>query len=236
MPYENLDVQFGRRVTLDVADAYAKIVEGGRGGWCYEMNALFAWALREIGFEVTFVAAGVGARERPENAFNHLALLVALERPMLADVGFGNGFLTPLALAPGSAGDGRFTFRLERIESGWRFHNHATAADTYDFTETPRSIGAFAAKSAWLQRDPESPFVQNLVCHRFTDEGIVSLRGAVLTTLTPHEVTETIAQSAAELAEMLRARFALAPDDADALWERVAERHRAWVRHRVRGF
>lgn len=236
IPYENLDVQSGRALSLDVADAYAKIVEGERGGWCYEMNGLFAWALRELGFEVELVAAGVGAREHPENAFNHLALVVKLERPMLADVGFGNGFLTPLPLAEGTASDGRFAFRLARIDDGWRFHNHATAGDTYDFAETPRAIGAFSAKNVWLQRDPASPFVRNLVCHRFTDEGIISLRGAVLTTLTPEGVTEAIAQSARDLSGMLRTHFGLVPADLAGLWERVSERHREWLRLRVRGF
>ena len=48
--FENFDVQFGRRVTLDLENAYAKLVTGGRGGWCYEMNGLFLWALESIGF------------------------------------------------------------------------------------------------------------------------------------------------------------------------------------------
>ena len=234
--YENLDVQAGRRIDLDPQAAYEKIVERGRGGWCYEMNGLFAWALRELGFEVDLVAAGVGARERPENAFNHLALIVRLDRPFLADVGFGNGFLTPPPLVEGPTNDGRFHFRLERLGKGWRFYNHSGTSDTYDFTETPCAIGAFSAKNAWLQRTPESPFVENLVCHRFTDEGIVTLRGAVLTTVTPSGIAETIAQSASDLGTMLQSRFELVPDDLTALWERVAERHRAWVRRRLRGF
>ncbi|MGB1778531.1 MAG: arylamine N-acetyltransferase family protein, partial [Longimicrobiales bacterium] len=50
--YENLSVQLGERVGLDPAESYVKIVEGGRGGWCYEMNGLLAWALEEIGFDV----------------------------------------------------------------------------------------------------------------------------------------------------------------------------------------
>src|SRR5690349_13822179 len=62
IPYENLDVQLGRRVTTDPADAYDKIVRRGRGGWCYEMNGLFAWALGEIGFSVIRMA-GAANRE-----------------------------------------------------------------------------------------------------------------------------------------------------------------------------
>jgi N-hydroxyarylamine O-acetyltransferase len=38
VPYENLDVQLGRPVTLDPAHAFDKIVRRRRGGWCYEMK------------------------------------------------------------------------------------------------------------------------------------------------------------------------------------------------------
>jgi N-hydroxyarylamine O-acetyltransferase len=57
VPFENLDVQLGRPLTTDVDDAYRKIVIDRRGGWCYEQNGLFGWALQQIGFEVTRVAA-----------------------------------------------------------------------------------------------------------------------------------------------------------------------------------
>ena len=36
IPYENLDVQLGRELTLDIDAIYEKIVRRRRGGWCYE--------------------------------------------------------------------------------------------------------------------------------------------------------------------------------------------------------
>ena len=66
--YENLDVQLGRRVGLDLQRIYGKIVENGRGGWCYEMNGLLQWALREIGFKVKRVNGGVARSLRGDNA------------------------------------------------------------------------------------------------------------------------------------------------------------------------
>jgi N-hydroxyarylamine O-acetyltransferase len=52
VPFENLDVQLGRTLTTDADTAFDKIVLDRRGGWCYEQNGLFGWALGEIGFEV----------------------------------------------------------------------------------------------------------------------------------------------------------------------------------------
>ena len=62
IPYLDLDVQLGRLVYLDPERFFEKIVAGRRGGWCYEMNGLLCWALREIGFEVTRMVGGVGRR------------------------------------------------------------------------------------------------------------------------------------------------------------------------------
>ena len=58
-PYENLDVQLGRRLSRDPRDAFEKLVLQGRGGWCYEYNGLFAWMLELAGFRVRRLAGGV---------------------------------------------------------------------------------------------------------------------------------------------------------------------------------
>ena len=228
--YENVDVQLGERLTLDADAIFEKIVERRRGGWCYEMNGLFAWALREIGFDISLAGAAVGRKERGAAAeMNHLAILVHLDKTYLADVGFGNGFIVPLALEEGTPSDGRFTFNLKRLDDQWwRFTNHPHSPDTFDFTETPHEMSAFAQKNAALQSDPDSYFVQNLVCHRFTDDGVVTLRGAMLTTFTPHEMREQTVQSRDELATILRKTFELETPHIDELWERVAARHKQW--------
>src|SRR5262245_14404995 len=78
--YENLDVQLGRPVTIDPADAFDKIVRRGRGGWCYEMNGLLGAVLQEVGFKVTRLAGGVHRATRgPAAVGNHLVLLVDLD-------------------------------------------------------------------------------------------------------------------------------------------------------------
>ena len=46
IPYEDLDVQLGRALNLDIQRTFEKIVVRRRGGWCYEMNGLLGWALK----------------------------------------------------------------------------------------------------------------------------------------------------------------------------------------------
>ena len=237
IPYENIDVQLGRSVQLDVDRTYEKIVTNRRGGWCYEMNGLFAWALREMGFTVELLGAGVnehGAGPNPMMA--HAVLRVNLDVPYLADVGFGNGFFLPLPLREGTHTDGLFEYRLERTAEGWRFHNQAQTDDGYEFTEQPFAFDDFEEMCAWQQTSSDSSFVQNLVCHRYTDEGVTTLRGAVLRTYTPRGTHDEIAQSKLQLAEILDRHFDLRPPEIDELWEHVAERHKAWLKKKLRGF
>jgi len=57
--FENLDPLLGRPVKLDPASLQEKLVEGGRGGYCFEHNTLFAGVLRTLGFTVQEATARV---------------------------------------------------------------------------------------------------------------------------------------------------------------------------------
>lgn len=57
VPFENLDIHLGRPIVLDEAAFFHKIVERQRGGFCYELNGLFAALLRQLGFDVTLLSA-----------------------------------------------------------------------------------------------------------------------------------------------------------------------------------
>ena len=45
VPFENLDIVAGRPISLDLEAIFDKIVRRRRGGFCYELNGLFAWLL-----------------------------------------------------------------------------------------------------------------------------------------------------------------------------------------------
>ncbi len=236
IPFENLDVQLNVRRPFDLDTVFQKIVDERRGGWCYEMNGLFGWALRELGFNADFVAGAVNREKRGDAALmNHLLLIVHLDQPFLADVGFGNGTLLPAPLKEGIFSDGRFEFRLTREGEWWRFHNHRWDGSTFDFTEEPYAYEAFEPKARLLATTAESPFVQNLVVSRLTDYGMVTLRNAVLQMQSDTGMNEETAPNAEALARILKEHFEL-ETDMNALWPRVASQHKVWLRKRIRGF
>src|SRR5512141_2921374 len=59
IPFEDLDVQLGTPIDLAPEAIWDKLVTRRRGGWCYEMNGLFAAVLRGVGFDVMRMAGGV---------------------------------------------------------------------------------------------------------------------------------------------------------------------------------
>jgi N-hydroxyarylamine O-acetyltransferase len=230
IPYENFDVQLGRRVTTDPAAAFDKIVGRARGGWCYEMNGLLGWALGEIGFEVTRMAGGVMRAARGDAVVgNHLVLRVQLDQPWLADVGFGDGPLEPYPIADAAFRSGLFDYRLERQDGGWwRLHNHpAGGAPSFDFRAEPADEALLAASCDWLQSSPDSPFVQNAVAQWHRPDRLLLLRGRTLRTVKDGAVADHHIASAEEYARTLREAFDLDLPEAAELWSVVAARHRA---------
>ena len=229
IPYENLDIHLGRYMPLDPEHSFTKLVTQKRGGWCYEMNSLFAWALREIGFKVNFIEGAVLRSERGDKARrNHLVLRVELDKPYLADVGFGDGFLEPIPLVEGTYQQEKRTFELKELSGYWRFFNDTKgSAATYDFWLEPVSLEYFAHTCHDLQTSPESGFVQVTVCQGFTETSIVSLKGAVLKELTSEGLREVTISSGERYRDMLREYFGLELD-VTKLWSKVWASHLAW--------
>jgi N-hydroxyarylamine O-acetyltransferase len=228
IPYENLDVQFVRKVTRDPQAIFDKIVTRRRGGWCYEMNGLMDWALREIGFKVTRMAGGVTRNLRGDEVVgNHLVLWVHLDRPYLADVGFGDGLIEPIPIAAGEIRQKFLTFTLEDMGEGWwRFHNDPRGgAPSFDFRMEQAAEELLDQKCAWLQTDPTSGFVQNAVAQRHLPDSLAMMRGRILKIVADDIETREIA-SAADYADTLDRIFGLALPDAQALWPKIEARHR----------
>lgn len=89
VPFENLDVQAGKVVSIVPEDVVAKIMTTRRGGYCYEVNSLFAMALEALGFSYQIA----GARPMPfpaRKARTHMVLIVSIDgKPYLCDTGYG---------------------------------------------------------------------------------------------------------------------------------------------------
>ncbi|MBW1841686.1 MAG: arylamine N-acetyltransferase, partial [Deltaproteobacteria bacterium] len=182
VPFENLDIRQGIKIVLNKRNLYEKVVVRHRGGFCYELNGLFCWLLRNMGFSVSMASGRVyiPAEDNFTPEFDHMVLLVQLDKTFLVDVGFGDAFRKPIALPEGIADDisGRYRIKprksdpndylLEKQEeAGWR--------PVYSFTTHPRQMSDFEKMCLFHQTSPDSHFTQQTVCTIAREDGRVTL-------------------------------------------------------------
>jgi N-hydroxyarylamine O-acetyltransferase len=222
VPFENLDISLGRPIRLDRAAVLAKVVDARRGGYCYELNGLFALLLRHLGYAVDLVSARVAAAGGGlSEDFDHVALLVTsarIEGSILADVGFGDAFVEPLPLLDGFEREepGR-TVGLVRRGDDWlyRERRHGGGWETqFAFTTRPHPLADFAERNEWQQTSADSHFTRGRVASRLTATGRVTLSGDRLITTTHGRRAETRLTGEDDVRAALADHFGIVLDDA----------------------
>lgn len=222
--WEALDAFMGWPSSIAPAVAFAKMVEGKRGGWCYEMNGLFGAALAALGFRVTRLCGGVDRETMGDIAIgNHLTLRIDLDRPYLAEVGLADAIVDPVPLAVGPISQRGFDFSISPTNDGWlRFNNHAKGiAHSFDFRPDHCDEAAIAATLGWLTQDPGSPFTNALAILRHTADGYIALKNDCLRKVTPDSVNERRITSADHLADTFETIFKLDIPKSGDVWEKI---------------
>ncbi len=216
VPFENLSIHWGEPISLDLPALFEKVVQRRRGGGCFELNVLFAWALERLGYEVDLLSARVvreDGRLGPE--FDHMCLRVrAAGEDRLADVGFGDAFRRPLALSEGLVQPEHadaFVLRAEGDALELRRRRPGGAwSPLYRFTLVPRRVEAFSPMAEVHQTSPESPFTRRRVCTRATADGRLTLtESALVRTTLAGERTELPVAGEAAWARALAAHFGI---------------------------
>lgn len=174
VPFENLHVHNGLGVRTDADWSLTKIVEQGRGGWCFEANGAFAALLTALGFEVLLLGAAV-LLNGPTTVVDHLAIEVKLDEPWLVDVGFGDSFIVPLALnrrGPQDGGTG--TYELFDSPQGLTLTRHDDAglpAPQYRFKRVGHRLSDFDDASDHLQQAEDLHWRNKPFATRLLDGG-----------------------------------------------------------------
>ena len=204
VPFENLSIHLSEPITLGEKELVDKIVRRHRGGFCYELNGLFALLLEALGAEVRRVAARVYGDGHLGPPFDHLALIVLGtdgSGPWLADVGFGSHSVYPLLLdSRAEQQDPAGVFRLADAENG-DVDVMKDGKPQYRIEMRPRLLDDFVPTCWYQQTSPASHFTQGTICSRLTAEGRVSISGrTLLRTSGGARTEEPVADDAALLA------------------------------------
>jgi len=218
--FEGLSAHVGEPVSLDPDSLAAKIVDGGRGGYCFEQNLLFKAALEALGYEVEphLARVRVGLAPGQIRGRTHLLLRVGDgERHWHVDVGFGSGTpLEPIPWGPGGEHEqAGWRFRVAQEEGGeWVLQTAEDGgwSDVYAFIPEPAPMIDIEMNNWWTATFPESPFVTGFLVGRQWPDGrrlILSDWGAL--ELVEHTPAETVSTPVAleEVPELLAERFGL---------------------------
>ena len=175
--FENINSFVAERVSLQANDVFEKLVNQGRGGYCFEQNLILAGILKALGFQVTEHAARVLWRspEKTEMARTHMLLKVDIaEQSWIADVGFGGLTMTaPLRLDPGAiqhTPNETFRIHQEGDEFTIAVSLNGGLKQMYVFDLLPQYPIDFEMANHYVATHPQSHFVNNLVMARVDNE------------------------------------------------------------------
>lgn len=183
VPFENLAIHAGEPTPLEDRALFEKVVARHRGGFCYELNGAFRWLLRAIGVDCHFVSAevskGNGEYTPP---FDHMAILIPGDVPLVADVGFGDSFRYPLWLVPDRVQDeeGR-SYRFVRQGEHWLLQQRILSgewSDQFRFTIEPVEYAAFDGMWSFHYDSPASHFRKAPLATLATPDGRITLSGS----------------------------------------------------------
>lgn len=214
--FENLDIQRGLGIDLDLDKVQAKLVGARRGGYCFEQNTLFSAVLERLGYAVTRLCGRVRmGRPTPEvPARTHMISRVDLAQgPYLADVGFGAGqLIEPIPLvADVEVVQHGWGYVLVRDGAGYMLRGRHPEGwiDLYEFTLEPQHPIDFVVANHYTSTHPSSRFVTTLTAQRVTPAVRYTLRDRSFEALRPDSRVRREIADEAELMTVLAEVFGL---------------------------
>jgi len=219
VPYENLDILLNRPLSMDDAAIYEKVVTRRRGGYCFELNGVFGWLLRELGFAVTDYMARFLLNEPQFPMRRHRVLLVqipgASDTTYLCDVGVGIEVpRLPILLKENTVqSQGTCQYKMTREDFfGWVLWEKYQEEwrRVYSFTLEPQLPLDFVMPSFYCEKHPDSPFNKAPMISLKTPDGRKSLDGRIFKTVYVYTVTQYIPKTAEEFRSALLEYFGLA--------------------------
>lgn len=220
VPFDNLDVcERGMVPSLGIADLFEKVVAHKRGGYCFELNALFGALLKALGYQVRPYMARVLIRPVPRPLITHRASFVTIDgKDYIADVGFGGPqptFAVPLEDGATSARNGQ-AFVVRRCDDLWRdlvyVGSSGTEQPAQRICTMPVGEEDFIPLSFYQAANPDSVFRLNRMVNITTKDGALNLRNNTLATFAGGKKTVTEIEDEEAITELLRESFGITRD------------------------
>ena len=183
IPYENIDIIKGVPLNLEPEYLFDKIVTRGRGGYCFELNALLSYILKEMGFEVADYLARFLREVKGIPVRHHRVVAVKIEnKTYISDIGIGSKAPKyPLELTEEilqTQLDEAYEFSKDEA-LGWVLweHHKGEKRKYISFTEDKQLEVDFILPSFYCEKHPNSKFNKSLMVAMKTEKGRITVSG-----------------------------------------------------------
>ncbi|ETF09165.1 arylamine N-acetyltransferase family protein [Pseudomonas moraviensis] len=174
--FENLATISAEPVLIDLVSIEDKVLQQGRGGYCYELNHLFYALLLELGFDARAISGRV-VMNQPEGSWtartHRLSLVTIDEVRYITDVGFGGMVPTaPLLLdSEHEQPTPHEPYRIDKQADGYLLRAKVAGEwrPMYLFDLQRQEDIDYTVGNWYVSTHPESPFAQRLMVARTGD-------------------------------------------------------------------
>ena len=217
VPFENLDTyDLRREVSLEIPALFRKIVTGRRGGYCFELNALFFALLESLGFRGYPIAQRVLSEgEFPPLCHRSAVITLPGGKRLLCDVGYGGPSPTTTLYLDSREvqTSGRLRFRLD-TDHGRGLRRLTLVGRERElplllFSEAPLDPVDFLPLNSYMTHNEHSCFYQNRMMNLLRADGSVAVKNDLLRIHKNGRLEERRIRSRRELREICIAFFGM---------------------------
>jgi N-hydroxyarylamine O-acetyltransferase len=194
VPFENLNIHLSKITDCSLENIYERVIVNKRGGFCCELNSLFSWLLKQLGYQVNLISCRA---YRVKTNFwtpwyGHAALMVSMnDSNFLVDVGYSQNFRQPLKfllntvqadvtgfynIVSDEEDDSEKTFLVKKCVKD-DTENPDNWTPFYKFNIEPRSLHEFKDMIEFVQSKANARFFNRTVCVIHTTYTILNLVG-----------------------------------------------------------
>lgn len=210
IPYENLDILDGIDLPMTFDGQFRKMIIRQRGGYCFELNGVFAGLLKALGYRITTYMSRYLRGEKTIPMRRHRVIRAECDDGVfICDVGVGQKAPRfPLALIPDLVQEqwGE-TYKITREPFfGWVIYDlHENQwRRFYSFTEEEQLDIDFVMPSFYCEKSPDSVFNKGLMLSIKTKEGRKTIDNNLFRIFTPSGVNEKVITSPEQLADLFK--------------------------------
>jgi len=221
--FENLDMHMGKKIDYSLETTYDRLMNKSRGGYCLQLNTMFGWLLRHLGYEVFFTPCHIyySFIKSYVRLPIHIILIVTLDnRQYYVDVGTSRDLDEPIEICLDKVQKGvHGSFKFQLIDDS--FYELLKLIDNewqvlLKFELEPKDFDYFKDMNDYVQtREHPGIFYRTVVVKHF-ENGMIYLIGNKFTEVNfklDGDVKNTKELTLDECKSALKEKFNLIVDD-----------------------